>query len=237
MAWGYITGGTAGNASGTTLAVTRPSTAANAWFFLDLYLETNTIQTPTFNNGTWTLVKQATQTGSTPDYTHYRWRSLYNAEGASFTISWDASSIWRTAIISAYSGGDATSVQDGTPTSHNSAASQTTVDIDSITTAQNNSLVYYSQSNFDNRAATPATGTTPTFTERTEFANFSAGDGILATAGATGNKTVTLDVASWNIGMLSDLALTSGAAQDTPELYGRPSGRRGQNQLHQLLAQ
>jgi hypothetical protein len=27
-----------------------------------------------------------------------------------------------------------------------------------------------------------------------------------------------------------------GAAQDTPELYGRPDGRRGQNQMQQLLA-
>jgi hypothetical protein len=32
-------------------------------------------------------------------------------------------------------------------------------------------------------------------------------------------------------------AAGGGGAQDTPELYGRPFGRSGQRQMHQLLAQ
>jgi hypothetical protein len=57
-------------------------------------------------------------------------------------------------------------------------------------------------------------------------------------AGATGNVTVTVTgQLDWSTSIMFGIRPVASSAQDTPELYGRPDGRRGAVQMQQLLAQ
>lgn len=227
MAWTWQATNTAGNGLGTNLAVTRPTTVADDWFVLDVYLEDNTLPTLSFSNGTWTLVKSGAQTGSVTNFTHYKYISRYVSEGSTFTISWTGSgNNWRTAVLSAYRGGSSGTAQDGTPTTHVSTTATATVSYDTITTANASSLVLYGEANYDGSTNGVPGGTTPTFTERAGFGNIAHGDGILATAGATGAKTSTLSLAAWNNGILMGLALPTGGAAQNLNPLGIPTAER-----------
>jgi Right handed beta helix region len=57
-----------------------------------------------------------------------------------------------------------------------------------LTTTTPNSLVIYAVCLWDGGPGTPPTGSTPTFTERLDTGALYLADGVLATAGATGNK-------------------------------------------------
>ncbi len=139
---------------------------------------------------------------------------------------------------------------NGTPTSGGSG----TVWAD-FTSAQSASNAANSSISIPNNTSNDAivdgvadgTATSPTMgaqTNRTLAANGNAngeGTGVsyLAPAPASGSQTM-----NWTFGSTSSaqagvrvLGTTGGAAQDTPELYGRPDGVLGQNQLTQLLAQ
>jgi hypothetical protein len=62
-------------------------------------------------------------------------------------------------------------------------------------------------------------------------------DADSGSSGATARATVSQVAAGgWGMGV-AVIKLAGGAAQDTPELRGRPFGQRGQSQMHQLLAQ
>lgn len=56
-----------------------------------------------------------------------------------------------------------------------------------------------------------------------------------ADSGSGGHSGTLANGPTWSSDVSSVLA--GGASQDTPELYGRPFGRQGQRQQHQLLAQ
>jgi hypothetical protein len=62
-------------------------------------------------------------------------------------------------------------------------------------------------------------------------------DGLLATAGATGAMAVTRGGGTMGGTLVALEPPGGGGAQDDPELRGRPYGRRGGAQMHQLLAQ
>jgi hypothetical protein len=57
-----------------------------------------------------------------------------------------------------------------------------------LTTANNDSLVIYAVALWDGGPGTAPSGSTPTFTERLDTGALYIADGVLATAGATGNK-------------------------------------------------
>lgn len=191
---------TAGASTGTTLACTRPTgITADDIIFLDFYIETTGL-TPAFTNGTWTLIHQTIQTGSATDFEHFRYWSRYAGEGTTFTISWGGTSTWRSAGMLAKIGiSTAADPKDGTPTEQIGGASSVSAVAPGITTATNNSLVVNHMAHFrGDFTVTPPTGTTPTFTERVEFDAVYQADGILATAGATGDKTSTISSADWS---------------------------------------
>ena len=85
------------------------------------------------------------------------------------------------------------------------------------------------------------TGTMTAHTGRTEICNQVAGTGD---RGCHSEMTApgTSQACEWTASSTvqwaqSAVAVKPIASQDTPELYGRPMGVRGQNQMHQLLAQ
>jgi hypothetical protein len=117
-------------------------------------------------------------------------------------------------VLSSYSGGDAATALDGTPTSHVSGTASGTVDYDTLTTATNGSLVSYAVTEFGGTNKSVPSGTTPTYTERVEFVGMAQGDGTLATAGATGAQTGTIATPSWNIGQVMALTPAGGGGFD-----------------------
>lgn len=96
-------------------------------------------------------------------------------------------------IIYRLTGASTTSPINPNPTVNESvdnpvATGQTTTGL-SITTAVNGSLVIMASDAWDGPPTDPPTGTTPTFTERYQGTIFYACDGVMATAGATGDKS------------------------------------------------
>lgn len=191
---------TAGNSNGTSLTgVTRPTTTADDVFVLDMYLELpNAPADLTFSNGTWVKKNKIEQVGSVPDFQHYRYRSTYVSEGSTFDITWTGGAVWRACVVNAYRGVDTSTPDDTTATEQASASSSTSAVAPGLTTSTNGALIIYGEADFDGQTVTGPTGSTPTFTEQTDFANLQVADGALATAGATGDKTGTLAGASWN---------------------------------------
>src|SRR6185503_4567541 len=192
MAWAFGSFNTAGGGTGTTLAVTRPSSIASGdWQIMTFRLEV-VGKTLAFTNGTWTLIRRD-DVGT--KYTGFVYVSRYAGEGTTFTISWDATSAWRSASIARYTGGASDSVPDtadadGTGVPDDSL--DTVVDFTGFTPASDNDLIWYAGNNFDGRSFGALTGTTPTLTERNEFDAQGFGDGNQTTAAAIGNRTSTM---------------------------------------------
>lgn len=205
---------TAGDSNGSSLnTISRSTTTTDAYNIIDIYLEAGATEAAfalTFSNGTWVKVFWQLQVGPAPDFTHARYIEKYAGAGATFNITWSGGvgSIWRAAIVDNASGVDLTTPQDTAATSAASASSSASATAPGVTTATNGALVYYSESDFNGRTVTPPTGTTPTFTERSDFANLETAVGIMATAGATGDKTGTLNIAEWNTAGLMALRPT-----------------------------
>lgn len=234
---------TAGDANGSTLTVNKVAgTAVGDHLWLLAYLETALASGTPSVTGSWTSVQTASNTGPTPDFEAFLWCRIADAgdvSGSSYTISWDGDSIWRSGAVVAYSGGHASTLQDATATT-NAGGSDASAVAPGLTPATGDAEVLYFETDYDGRAVTPPTGTTPAFTERTDFGNLEIASGPLATAGATGDKTgaLTGGASYWTAFLAASRpAVAGGAAQDTPELYGRPHGLRGHQQMRQLLAQ
>lgn len=86
-----------------------------------------------------------------------------------------------------------------------------------LTTPANGALVIYVAGSWNDIGPTsPPTGTTPTFTERRDAGVLYVADGILATAGATGDKSITAATtfqAAWAASLIS-IAPGGGTAED-----------------------
>jgi hypothetical protein len=192
MAWSVT--GTAealGDASGTSLTgLTRPTTTTDDMYECDLYLESDTVHTIAFSNGTWAAVEHNASTGSAPDVQHYKFRSFYAGEGADFNVTWGGADVWRIGIVSrAFRGGTAAaSTFDGTPTAN--VGTSTTATILGVTLATSDALVTYGVATFVGDAKGLPSGTTPTFAENAELASLVSGYGIHTTSGSAGNRTV-----------------------------------------------
>jgi hypothetical protein len=164
-----------------------------------------------------------------------RFWKIASGEPASWTWT-PASSGWRTVCAVAYSGATATGGNqvdvEGTAASANSAISLT---ITGVTTTAANDIGVVACANFQGISSSESGFAT---NERADFGGVMISDAQQATAGATGNTVVNAGTSDY-LGRLITFLLSApgGSAQDTPELYGRPEGRRGQAQMQQLLAQ
>lgn len=112
-----------------------------------------------------------------------------SSEPTSWTWTHNASSSQGFAL--AYRGVNTTTPMDVTPTTSNTTASTTTWT--GVTTITNGAMIVAMEHDWgDNTIDTVVpTGTTPTFTERLDVVLSYACDGIMTTAGATGNKSHT----------------------------------------------
>lgn len=121
----------------------------------------------------------------------YVWWKVASGESGNYTFTHVLadSQGW----IGAYSGADTGAPLTPAPT-YASGTGQTST-ATGLTTARNSSAVIFVEHDWGDLTndLTPPTGTTPTFTERTTgtIAIVYVADGVLSTAGATGNKTIT----------------------------------------------
>lgn len=120
------------------------------------------------------------------------WYKIASGESGNYTVT--HSSCSSQGYICAISGG---SSSQPASTTNNGTASTTTTAL-TLTTAGNDALVMFVSQDWGDftNALTPPAGTTPTFSERFDTANTQSSilyvaDGVLASAGATGNKTIT----------------------------------------------
>lgn len=122
-------------------------------------------------------------------YDVYLWRKVASGESGNYTITHSAGQ--SEGIMWAVSGGDGT-IQT-TLNSQSNTTGTTTITANGLTTGANDSLVSFFAVAWSDYAGagSPPAGSTPTFTERIDSGTIYLATGVLATAGATGNKTHT----------------------------------------------
>jgi hypothetical protein len=145
---------------------------------------------------------------------------LAASESGSYTFTHGAAD--SEGLMYAISGADATPINPNATT--NSGTFSSTSTATGLTTPNDNSLVIFACILWNRAGATPPTGTTPTFTERYDPGTGGIvyiADGVLATAGATGNKSVTFGGSNdaWGATLISIEADTGGAT-------GQPTVKR-----------
>lgn len=123
----------------------------------------------------------------------YVWYKVASSESGNYTATHSSAS--SQAYISAISGAAGTPINPNpTITNHPFSTGGATLIAPSITPVVNDSMVVWVGVVWDTvGATTPPTGTTPTFTERLNASSegIYVADGILATAAATGDKSVS----------------------------------------------
>lgn len=138
---------------------------------------------------------------------HLYWH-LASSESGNYTFSHSAAN--TEAIMYAVSGANTTTPFSPNPTGATGTGLTSTAT--GLTTPNNNSLVIFCAADWDGYGAggtSPPSGTTPTFTEDYDGTNvgvFYAASGVLATAGATGNESISnSNIAGnpWSAGLIS----------------------------------
>ena len=135
----------------------------------------------------WTLLTKRTHTGADwVSHTHWYWKDAGASEPASYT--WNHATGLGSSMMFAISetplGAPTFTAQNGT--------GNTSTALSLTTTRSNQVIAFLSEGwNAHNGTRSAPTGTTPAFTERldTEFQYIYLATGVLASAGATGNKT------------------------------------------------
>lgn len=124
-------------------------------------------------------------------HVHFRvWYKIASGESGNYTVTHASAS--SQCYIKAVSGGSSSQ-----PAATTNSGTGTTTTASTITPSGNDSLVLFVAHDWGStaNALSPPTGTTPTFTERLDPGTVAgimyAADGVLSTAGATGNKTQT----------------------------------------------
>lgn len=122
------------------------------------------------------------------------WYKVASGESGNYTVTHTSAA--SQGYIGAYNGG--TSAQPAATTNTGTTATSTAL---SITPSANGSVVIFAAHDWGDttNALSPPTGSTPTFSERLDPGTVSGilyvADGVLATAGATGNKSHTNNTA------------------------------------------
>lgn len=123
----------------------------------------------------------------------YAWYKFASSESGNYTVTHSSAS--SQGYIVALSGANSTTPFSPNPTTNTGTGSTTTAT--GLTTPYDNSLVMFVSSDWGDNAnnLTGPSGSTPTFTKRmgatTQSGILYVADGVLGTAGATGDKTIT----------------------------------------------
>ncbi len=130
---------------------------------------------------------------------HAYWK-VASSESGNYTFTHSSAS--TEAIMFAISGADTTTPVSPTSTHYetNLGNTQNTMVAPGLTTPRDSSVVVGAWSNWNGMNTTPPTGTTPTFTEYFDGGAggvFYVCGGTLATAGATGDKTLSIGGKGW----------------------------------------
>ena len=146
--------------------------------------------TPTWPSGFDLVSGYPTTVSDGTDYRVSKWvlKKVASGESGDYTVTHANGA--SQGVIVAVSGSDGTVV--ATQNAATTPAGTTTATATGLTTGADNSLVAFVVHNWDlYGAASPPTGSTPTFTERLDDASslLYVATGVLATAGATGDKT------------------------------------------------
>lgn len=226
----YRASSTAGAATAANLTINKPTGTADGDILVAFISKDNTAAV-TAPAG-WNLIGEATANA----YYSGAWWKRAASEGASW--QWTFTSIWRTGCVAAYQGAIGTGTAlDPDPPAAFTETQNNTLATNSNTTASTDTVVVAMHSAVGFVAPWTAGSS---MTERVAFDEVHLQDIAQAAAGATGTKTASQAGATNQFmkAVLIEIASTTGgAAQDTPELYGRPFGLDGYRQMHQLLAQ
>jgi len=180
---------------------------------------------------------------SRPDPWQVKVRAFYRvadgSEGSSFAFTHSSAS--TEAIIYAISGADTTDPVQPAPTQYSSGTgvnADTTLTAPGLTTPVDSSVVIFFGSCWNDMNTSPPSGTTPTFTEYYDGGSggvFYSAAGVLSTAGATGDKSITIGANEYGVGcgLICIQASTGGGASAVP-VFGRPGIMRGMLRHMQL---
>lgn len=210
-------------ASRTNNTVTAPTGIQNGDVLLLACLMGNAGVPPTmtppagFNavTGTW----PQNQTVGGFQVNRYTWYKVASGESGNYTVTHNSG--FSQCYIAAVSGGASSQ-----PAATQNSGTGTTTTATGITPSANGSLVVFIGSDWGNNtnALSPPTGTTPTFTERLDPGTTSGlmyvADGVLATAGATGDKSHTnnnVGATAW-LASLVVIESAGGGPTDTPNI-------------------
>lgn len=193
MAVAFRSSSTNGGGFGTTLTVTVPAgTLDDDLMVLNFHLE---VLGKTLGGlSAWTLVNQIQESTHAQVHEQFVYVKKAASEPASYTITWDATSQWRSSAIASYSGVDTTIPQDvaGSEATGNSA----TVTATGITTVTADAMLVMCADSIDGGAR--ASAWTSPLVEEVDVNETYLADGIQAGAGASGNKSATLSAsAGW----------------------------------------
>ncbi len=183
MAWAFRGVTTFGDSNGTTATASiHADVVEGDHMRIDLYLEDAVSTVVSITGGGWTILHSIQNTASV--LTHWAWeRIATSSEPSSYALTWGGGAFWRSLVVNAWSGGDATTIRDATPSENEGVGTVATWL--SITTSNANALLVAGEIDFDGRNVNPPSG----WTERTDFGNCQLSDFVQVAAGASGNKT------------------------------------------------
>lgn len=217
MAWTFQTTNSAGDASGTNLAVTKPTGTVDGNLLIAVvyWEETGTTVTPPAG---WSTVTgyPVRNTGPTPDFCMYVFWKIASGEGASFTFVPSVSGAWRTAAVGRWDGntgtaGDYVDVAS-TPQQGNAA----NVTVTAVTTTADSETVLVALSDWAGNNFTRSSGADPTTTRVLNFAGVSAFAGTQATAGTTGTGVYAAGTVDYAAGRVAFKDTVGGGGGGTP---------------------
>src|SRR5437588_7269304 len=195
---------TASTSSGLALTVTRPASVATGNLMIaQVTLRNNDTITAPIG---WTPIGNLRTSGATlQQRIYYRVADATDTAASTYAWSWAPTTSDATAAILAYSGVDATSPFDVTPSDN--SGSSTSASATGVTTTQANDMLiaFYGAQGQSGPAVTmtqdAGQGLTQEYTQQSgsgpaSRARNTGADGIQASAGATGNKTATISAST-----------------------------------------
>lgn len=238
-------------ASGSSIGVSLTSVAAGNHLFAS---------TEAFNSGavgmgiitsspsaTWAnIVANTTQTGGGIGGGQQGLRGDYseNVASGSWTVTAHAAAASSITCNVSESSGVATTASNGVSSTGSSGASNVASQAAGSVTPTAGSILYAFWVSASANTAAPSADNS--FVLRSDSTAYNGGVGERAAQFSKDNVpasavNVTVSESSGSIQMITAVAefkaaAGGGGAQDTPELYGRPDGLRGQNLMQQLLA-
>lgn len=178
-------------ASRTDTTVTAPSGIQDGdllYAFIFTTSNGGTAPTPTPPSGFTQLPSSPTSVTDEGSFNGKFWAYVKTASSESGDYTFSHSTCSSQGLMLRVSAGNATGVVDASNTGTGSTTTFT-----GVTTTQDNALVMVVAHDWGDTAnnLSPPSGSTPTFTEHVDVTLVYAASGVLATAGSTGDKTMT----------------------------------------------